>query len=152
MKFKVGNLYREVLDISFGALNEYQLHVAFSDGRAAAIPMYLHLISKFSNVLEEKNEFSETVVLDNDEIYLIRIVTKNGTLTSLAKQNGTRRQYTDEEMQVFLKRVSGFLFVDVTQFPSVVYGAIKKSLVPKVQRMDYSDSVALMKLSLRAKQ
>jgi hypothetical protein len=146
MKFQLNQIYTEELPVTFGDLSDEQLSVTFSDGRAAAFLIYEHLLARHENLLRAMNYPADCVKLA-ERVLQVRMVTANGTALNPHKQNGTRRQYNQLEHLEARNSVDGYILVDITEFPTIVYSFVPITRVPMNARFSCEDAQSLISLA-----
>lgn len=151
MIFTAGTLYTEELVLAFGALDPARLSAVLRDGRPTSYLLHAHLLSKFSNLRPAPVKLSDAVVDDLGQVFLVRVVTENGTKLLPSKNIGVGRNYDPDDYRAALKQLSGFLLIDVTQMPRIRYGTVVKDIIPFRASFTYLDAISLLKLSEKPK-
>ena len=137
MNFETNIVYTDKLAPTFGDLSPRQIAKTFRDGRVSAFLVHEHLLTRFKESLKQadKNEYPADCVQMGQDVIIVRMVTDGGVLVNRHKQNGVGRKYNRQENKKMLKRIIGFIFVDVTNAPQYMYSFVPKWRVPERGRL-----------------
>jgi hypothetical protein len=150
MIFVSGVIYHEELTPTFGALSSDTLVRVLQDGRPSSRLLYAHLLAKYRNLhcVPLLGIFADCVVDDENRVFQVRTVTKHGVILLPSKNIGVGREYDAEAYRAALKPLTGFILIDVTDMPCIVYGVVFKDILPFKAKFSRRDALTLLKLGV----
>lgn len=148
MAIDYNTIYNDTINASFTGLSSDTVTRLLRDGRAVSFFVYEYLLAKHELLRIEDDETPAQFVANGDgRVFHVRIVTEHGVSLNPSKQNGFGRIIDWHEHKERRDRLSGFLFVDVAEAPTIRYTIVPKMLVSG-QKTHYGREAALTVMSL----